>query len=273
MNKQTIRNCERAHYIMQLSSYFSELTDLPGISFAYTNLVTDTWYNQAYNIHSIDDQSIIEQKEDIFMKGNAYFTNRDRKVCFYITPATTPEDFSDFLEEKNFVVFDEEAWMFYDLEKNFSHSLNTLVSVKKISENELDIFGEVYRNTLPGPEVNAYIQCVKNGLLSHPPLIEINYYLAYIDKKPVGMLSLLSTGKYAGVYAVAVDEHYQQQGICTALVAKVIEVCREKNIEYLFLQTGDGEESQKAFEKLGFTTEFIRKGYIHRTLAEDVQHG
>lgn len=273
MNNQIIKNCERAHYLMQLSSYFSELTDLPGVSFAYTNLVTDTWYNQAYNIHSVSRKDTIEEKKDILDKSNLFFDKHDRQVCFYLTPATAFENFSQFLLDNDLVVFDEEAWMFYDFTNDLPQISKGKIEVREITEKDLDLFGEVYCRVLPGPEVKEYVQCVKNGFLSHPPLVDIKYYLAFYEETPVGMLSLLSIGNCAGLYAVAVDEDYQHKGVCRALVSKAIVECKQKQIEYLFLQTGNGEESQEAFEHLGFTTQFVRKGYILKAMAEDVQHG
>lgn len=276
MNKQIIRECERAHYLMQLSSYFSELTDLPGISFAYTNLVTDTWYNQAYGIHEIVDKGLTVSNDCLLSLSKEYFLTHKRKICFYIIPETAPSNFDKFLERNGFVSFDEEAWMFFDFTKSLTLvnecSAND-VQVKEVTDSDLELFKEVYSQVLPGPEVKEYIQCVTNGYLSHPPIVSIKYFLAFINKKAVGMLSLLTLGKYSGIYAIAVDQDYQRKGVCKALISKAIAESKENGTEYLFLQTGNGEDSQKAFESLGFVTEFIRYGYVDEAVSEDLQHG
>ena len=273
MNKEVIKCCERAHYFMQLSSYFTELMDLPGVSFAYTNLVSDTWYNQAYNIQDLSSTELAESNESILSKSRKYFEDHNRELCFYLTPATTPTNFKEFLKNHGFTEFDKEAWMFYNFSKEDLLSTNPRIKIKDITDTELDLFSEVYCNTLPGPEVAAYVQCVKNGFLSRPPFININYFVAFYDEKPVGMLSLLIFGKYAGLYAVAVDEGYQNMGICKALVAKSVDICRKQDIEYLFLQTGNGEDSQVAFEHLNFETKFVRIGYIQESALKNIQHG
>ena len=276
MNKQVIRECERAHYLMQLSSYFSELTDLPGISFAYTNLVTDTWYNQAYNIHEIVTKDLTVTKDAILKLSKEYFSEHDREICFYLTPATTPANFNKFLEQNNFTSFDEEAWMFFDLNKSallVNECTVSNIQVKEVTDKELDLFKDVYYKTLPGPEVNEYIQCVINGYLSPPPFVSIKYFLAFMDDKAVGMLSLVTQGKYSGLYAIAVDRDYQRKGICRTLLSKAINECKLNETEYLFLQTGNGEEAQKVFEHIGFVTEFVRYGYVNKAVAEEIQHG
>lgn len=273
MNNQIIAECERAHYLMQLSSYFSELTDLPGVSFAYTNLVTDTWYNQAYSIQTLSSRQLTLTNSDILTISKKYFSERNRETCFYLSPASTPSDFGSFLESNDFATFDEEAWMFFDIENFLSRGHNFNVTIKEITKDDLDLFGEVYYRTLPGPEVNEYIQCVINGFLLPPPFVTIKYYLAYWNEKAIGMLSMLSIGKYSGLYAIAVDEEFQHKGVCRALVSKAVTQCKSNKTKYLFLQTGNGEDSQKVFERLGFNTEFIRIGYVSKSVADDMQHG
>lgn len=267
MEYDIIRKCERAHYIMQLSSYFSELCDFPGVSFAYSDLVTDTWYNQAYNIHGIDSN------EEILKRSIQYFDKNNREICFYLSPASIPQDFHVFLNEEGFVQCDSEAWMFYDFTKDLCFPSNSNIVIKKVTEEYLNLFGEVYRNTLPGPEVNEYIQCVKNGFLSAPPLVDIQYYIAFYQNMPVGMLSLVSFEKYSGLYAVAVDNSYQNKGVCKALVSTAVKECKRRGTQYLFLQTGDGEDSQRAFEHLHFKTEFVRSGYVRESFSDSIQHG
>lgn len=276
MNNEIIKRCERAHYFMQLSSYFSELKDLPGVSFAYTELVSDTWYNQAYNIHNVSNSKSKELEtymEDILQKSSAFFNNHNRETCFYLTPATTPANFDVFLQSKGFAKFDEEAWMFFDFSQNISVKSDSNITIKDVENNNLQLFGQIYQKTLPGPEVEGYIKCVKNGFLSQPPLVDIKYFMAFYNNIPVGMLSLLSFEKYSGLYAVAVDEDYQNKGICKALVSAAVDACKKRGTEYLFLQTGNGESSQQAFEHMNFRTEFIRTGYIKESVLNNIQHG
>ena len=105
MDKQLIRECERAHYFMQLSSYFSELTDLPFVSFAYTKYVTDTWYNQAYNINYTALDFTQAKFEEILKTCESFLSERNREACFYLTPATLPSNFGQLLEKQGYGIF------------------------------------------------------------------------------------------------------------------------------------------------------------------------
>lgn len=266
MTENEIKNCERMHYFMQLSSYFSELVDLPNVSFAFTNLLSDTWYNQAYNVCNLnlkDYKAFFDSCEEVFKKN-------DREVCFYITPSAS--NFSEVLLSSGYALVDEESWMFYDFTKEIC-DVDSSVRIVSVDREKLDEFGAFYKASLPGPEVDAYVQCVKNGFNAAPPLINIKYYLAYLEEKPVGMLSYLSFGEYAGVYAVAVLEDYQNMGVCKALVNRIVNVARESNIKFMFLQTGNGEDSEMIFEKLNFRQQFVRRGYVKETTISDITHG
>lgn len=273
MNNQIIRESERAHYLMQLASYFSELTDMPDVSYAYTHNVSDTWYNQAYGINIKNDDSVSKAIDRLLDTSKAFFDARNREMCFYLTPASSPSNLGEILETKGFAVFDEEAWMFINPKMYQTPTLNPNVKVVEVTEDMLSIFDDVYRRTLPGPEVDGYIDCVVNGFKSNPPLVCIKYYLAYYGEKAVGMLSLLTLGKYAGLYAIAVDEDCQRRGVCKAMLSAALEYCTLNSIQYVFLQTGHKTDAETAFEKMGFKTEFVRIGYTKESIVDNIQHG
>lgn len=273
MNNQIIREIERIHYLMQLASYFSELTDLPGISYAYTKFVSDTWYNQAYNISIKEDDSLKQRFEELLRSSEGFFSARNRATCFYLTPASVPSQLGKLLEANDYMVFDEEAWMFLDPNKYVHGRTNDNIRIVEVREDTLPVFGDVYRRTLPGPEVNGYIDCVVNGFISKPPLVDIKYYLAYVEDIPIGMLSLLCLSRYAGLYAIAVDENYQKIGACRAMLTSAVEHCKKSNIEYMFLQTGHDTDSETIFKHMGFVTEFVRNGYAQKSIVDTMQHG
>ena len=273
MDHIIISECERIHYFMQLASYFSELADYPNVSFAHTNLVTDTWYNQAYNIHNTCNNNSQDTCRTVLENATKYFADRNRDICFYLTPATSLDGFTSYLEEQGFIPFDEEAWMFYDYDKDTLRDYRSDIIIKTVKEEDLVVFSDVYKSSLPGPEVDKYIQCVVNGFFARTPLVDIKYYLAYINDKAVGMLSYLSMGKYAGMYAIAVEQEFQKKGVCKSLVNHAVDFSKKNGVEYLFLQTGNGEDSQTAFKHMGFVTEFIRTGYVSKDSVEDIQHG
>lgn len=269
MDKELIRTAERSHYIMQLSSYFTELTDLPGIRFAYTNKLSDAWYNQAYDFRCKSDECDVT-----INRMEKYFSSRDRLPIVYLTEASSPKEIGELLKGKGYASFDQEAWMFYDFNQPIITNTNNSIDIINVNnEEELSLFAEVYRKGLPGPEVEKYIESVVDGFRSMPPLVSINYFLAYMQGQPAGMASVLNHGVFAGVYAVATIPEFQRQGCAKALTSKVIETARSKGAQHIFLQTGAGDESEVTFNKLGFRTEFVREGFTHEEAIDGMEHG
>jgi len=268
-NISLIRESERAHYIMQLSSYFSELTDRPGVRYAYTHRLQDIWYNQAYDITWEKDDI-----DELVLDVEKFLKEHDRLPCFYLTPATEPNNLGKLLEEKGYGKFEDEAWMFFDFNvyNEIKDKLNN-ITISEISVNNLDVFSDIYRKGLPGPEVEKYIDAVVDGFCYKPPLVDIWYYIAYYSNEPAGMISLLKVGKYAGVYAVATIEKYQKKGIATALNSHVVKIAKQVGAEHIFLQTVVGEESEEIFGKMGYKTIYVREGYTTKEAISDLEHG
>jgi len=265
-----IRETERAHYLMQLSSYFSELIDRPGVRFAYTFRFTDIWYNQAYDIEWDPNQM-----DELLLVIEKFLSSKDRLPCIYVTPAVKPEDIGGLLEERGYGKFETEAWMFYDFEWNKKPAMDAEgISITEVkSDKELEIFSEVYRKGLPGPEVELYIDSVVDGMRFKPPMVDMWYFIANFNGEPAGMASLLKIGEFAGLYAVATIEQFQNKGICRSLCRFIGEFAAQNNANHLFLQTVVGEESEIVFRKVGYKTLYVRDGFTTKEEIENLKHG
>jgi len=270
ISNSLIRESERAHYIMQLSSYFSELTDLPGVRFAFTHLFTDIWYNQAYDINWSADKfdQLISTVED-------YCKRRDRFPCLYLTPASKPDEIRDILKARGYDKFEDEAWMFYDFEENKKpYSMPKEISISEVSsDKDLEIFAEVYRQGLPGPEVEKYIQATIDGFHNKPPLVDIRYFVAFYEREPASMLSFLKVEQYVGIYAVATIGKFQKKGLARALNRHAAGLAENMGAKYMFIQTVVGEDSETGFNKLGYKTWYVRDGFTTKDVISSLEHG
>ncbi len=264
-----VRNVERAHYLMQLSAYFSELTDIAGVRFAYTNKLDDVWYNQAYDIN-FDGTRV----DDLIETVESYFSRRDRRPCLYTSPTSKPAELTDLLQAKGYGKFDDEAWMFYDFSLRDNRPLHRDISISEVRD-EIDVamFAEIYREGLPGPAIESYIDAAIEGLRYRPPLVSISYFTCTYQERPAGIACLHRIGHYAGLYAVATIPAFQQKGVARALINHISQLAKHEDVKFLFLQTGAGEESEQIFEKLGFKTRFIREGFTRNDTISTLQHG
>lgn len=269
LDETTIRCAERAHYYMQMSAYFTKLQDGAGARFAFTSRLSDTWYNQAYDIDWTD-----RPIDDLVPFVSEVCQSEHRAPCIYLSPASRPVGIESVLESNGWAKFEDEAWMFYDLTGPSDESdVDLRVSIKTVDIADFDDFEFVYRNGLPGPDVEQYVESVRAGLRYTPPGIETRYFLAYCDTTPVGMLSLLSFGEMSGIYAVATLDAYRGKGVARQLVRHARHHAQRRNSRHLFLQTVAGEESEEAFSHIGFETKFVRAGFTTAALVDELEHG
>lgn len=265
MTNSNIREMERAHYIMQLSGYFTELVDLPGVRFAYTDVFSDVWYNQAYDIY--DNPS---GYDEIIRKAEKYFAKKDRASCFYTSPATSDE-FISKLKTEGYVEFEQESWMVFPT-TNVDINPNNEFSVSSVGDDFSD-FSAVYKEGLPGPEVDLYIEAAVNGCRFAPGNLGVEYLVAYHKDDPVGMLGLVMLPPYAGVYAVATLSDWQRRGVATLMNAHASKIAYRNNCTHLVLQTVSDEDSESKFVKMGYTTLFKRSGYALSEVVDQMTHG
>lgn len=269
---EEIRLVERNHYYMQLSAYFTELIDLPGVRYAFTSRLSDTWYNQAYDVDWMDlDPS------DLVASLSEVCDSKNRAPCVYTSPANRPADVAQLIEEQGLSKFEEESWMFLPLDEESSlglHRHEPTIVIHDVSLDEhLTDFANVYRRGLPGPEVEDYVAAVINGLRYAPPGVDVHYLLAFLGDEAVGMLSLLSCNGMSGIYAVATVEQFRRRGVARSLVRRGVELARGKASQYLFLQTETGAEAEEAFHRIGFETAFRRSGYTTPAVVASLSHG
>ena len=270
VHRQLVRQTERAHYVMQLSVYFSELADLPGVRFACTHRFADTWYNQAYDVVCTegDAAGLIGTIHD-------YLRSRDRLPCVYLSPAVEPASFAGLLEGAGFGEFETEAWMFYDFTETDAPGLiPDAIDVRQVSTDaDLEAFAHVYRDGFPGPEVEMYIGAAVDGFRHQSPLVDTFLYLASWEGEPAGIVSLYRLGAFAGVYDVATVGSWRRRGIARALLRRAGMQARDMGCDYLFLQTVAGEVGEKAFARLGYSTRYVRRGYTTKDAIAGLRHG
>ncbi|WP_424970627.1 GNAT family N-acetyltransferase [Dinoroseobacter sp. S76] len=258
------RALERLHYQMQLSGYFTELVDSRGVRFAYTEFFNDVWYNQAYDI-----QGEANSFNDIILETENFFGNRGRAPCFYTSDASPPT-FSEHLERSGYEKFEDESWMLInvsDVKSNErEHTISTVV-------DEYTEFANVYRQGLPGPEVEQYIEAAIKGHRYAPGNVSVEYLIAKTGGTTSGMLGLVIIPPIAGIYAVATVPEMRNKGVARALNCRAAEIAKSLSCSHMMLQTVAGQESENVFKKMGYWRAFLRQGYAPREIVKDMKHG
>lgn len=271
LTKEQIRDSERAHYLVQVGTYFTQLTDKYGEGYAfklaYTEYVNDIYYNQAYGIVCNEDvmlANIVKIIED-------YFSNLNRIPCIYTTPATHPSSINKQLVKLGYIKADEESWMY--LKEPTLNRIPSNLEIKTISsEDDLESFSKVFYETMGGAEGFDVDRFIKEIMISHrnPPGARIVLHLlASVNDEPVGIASGFLIGKYCGIYNVGTLTRFRGQGIGSNLCFKLTQMSKELGARMWFLQTIKGGDAEIAFKRMGYITEYIREGYVPTEHAEE----
>ncbi len=262
VTEQFARTSVRAHYLMQLGSYISELTDISGARLAYTNKYPNIWYNSAYDIQ-VDPSAV----DDLIPKIETHMARRDRIPSIYVSPATSPSNLSELLEDRGYGKVETEAWMFADLSKlPKPHTQPSEVSVWEAqTDADLQVFADLYRKGFPSPTVDLQIQAYIDGFKSKLPLVESTCFILNYCNQPAGMYISLRLGEYSGLYSGTVAKEYRTTNVFQVMVNHSKIMAAQRGIKYQFLQTIAGTSLEIAFRRFGYVTKFSRTCYSPRS--------
>lgn len=91
------------------------------------------------------------------------------------------------------------------------------------------------------------------------------YYVAVIDDKIVGYIGIWGVADEGQINNVAVAKEYRNQGICTSILTKVMEECKDRGVVAFTLEVRVSNEAAiRVYEKMGFKNCGIRKNYYKK---------
>jgi ribosomal protein S18 acetylase RimI-like enzyme len=101
--------------------------------------------------------------------------------------------------------------------------------IKRVTKGDIKRVMEQGINTL-------VVACENNKIVGLILLVEMNIF----------------TAKVGLIEEVVVHEIYRNQGVATQMLQKIIEIAREKKMDYLKLNTNVKNPSNKLYQKFGF---------------------
>jgi GNAT superfamily N-acetyltransferase len=203
-------------------------------------------FNHAANISFKDKEA-----KDLLNRVTKYFLLRGSTyVCFRTSPLTRPKTFTSLLKNNGFERKLKESVMVFK-GKQLEDKLNPNITVKEISEGEIDVYTELFLTNFEMP-----IEW-KNGL----ERLVLNWiqqgwkcYLAYVGEKPVGTSLLSTLNRTGGIFNVGTLEEYRRRGIGTALTIRALIDSIDEGNDLHILETVKGGDSERLYKKIGFVT-------------------
>lgn len=140
---------------------------------------------------------------------------------------------------------------------------NPLVEVRKAKPSEAGPFATVYRAGFEGSflEPAAYAGRIEDRFRGNAGTADFLPLLALREGTPVGCAYALVSGRFSGLYGVAVVPDQRKRGIAGALVGAALEACAAVGAEVTVLQAEVGSAAAEVYRRCGFEDAFVRTGY------------
>jgi ribosomal protein S18 acetylase RimI-like enzyme len=197
------------------------------------------------NITEDETEAFIKKMVDHFSSKGLPF------ACFRLSPLTRPPSFGSILGRFGFEKKSEQSIMVFK-GKPPRDRLAPDVKVKGIAEDEIDVFD---RLMIASFEMPTEWKEVFDKLMPHWLRRGVKSYLAYVDGKPVGTVTLVSKAKTGCILNVGTLKEYRRRGIGTTLtVHALLESFKEGN-DLHTLQTAKGGEAERLYQRIGFQTD------------------
>lgn len=97
----------------------------------------------------------------------------------------------------------------------------------------------------------------------------LNHYVYELNGKVVGFYIASKVLDESEIFTIAVDKDYKNMGIATALLNHLIEICKDRDINQIWLEVSTKNQAAiNLYKKFGFKIMGIRKNYYQK-IGED----
>lgn len=230
------------------------------------NEFDDNFLNLAINIKAKNEKEFDEdykQIKEIMNKNN-------RKASVFICNDILL-DTVDF-KAKGLEVSDDSVWLIKENLKDFtSKKADIPIKISKITEQEQqdypDIVGKGFtKNSEEDPYdgiSESVVEAIRRSCYINGRFIT-EHYVAKIDSKTVGTITIMYEKEIAYIYNVTTDINYRNNGICRSLMSHIMKRLQEIGIDQVVLQTERGFYPEKIYQKMGFKELFRGVTYIEK---------
>lgn len=194
------------------------------------------------------DEKFIDQIVD-------FYKQRNIPVRFELTPAHVSAELLTYLNHAGFYQSDFHTTLFASLSK-VTKPINPTISIRKLEENEFDMFAEIYAKAFKMP-----IFLIK-GIAQNNQVLFNNkkwfFYIATVKNEPAGVGVLFITDGIANLAAAATLPHLRNQGVHQALIRKRINQAEVFNSKLVVAQANFGSVSQNNMERIGMKIAYTK---------------
>ncbi|HHQ8913191.1 TPA: GNAT family N-acetyltransferase [Bacillus cereus] len=176
----------------------------------------------------------------------SYYQSLQIPCRFEITPAQGTAELFQYLSEKGFYQSSFHTAL-YSTPREDPSLLPSNISVRKLKENEFDVFADIYVRGFNMPSFTKDGVRQNNEILYDKP--GWHFFIAEVQNIPAGIGVLYINKGVASLAASATLPEFQRKGCHTALIQKRIETAIESNCHLIVGQARFGSSSQNNMER------------------------
>ncbi|HOT90274.1 MAG TPA: hypothetical protein PLJ78_00875 [Anaerolineae bacterium] len=190
-----------------------------------------------------------------------HFTSRELPPTIFLSPACTPEDLPEYVQQAGFVrQKEQEAWMVLEHPGDLVQSaMPARVEVHSIDKSEALTFAQVFLKAFGMPE--EYAEAMAEVLTPSIGLPGMFHYVATFDGQPLGVCTLLCHADLAIVGSAGIVSKLRGLKVLSGLTAKVYADAYAWGCRRALLQTTAGAPFERFLRIAGFKTYFTRTCY------------
>lgn len=229
MNKQNLLE----HHIHFLSKHRGERESLEQVEFIHSE-------KPSFNIAFPRSLESIEKISSLFQ--------------IYLPDWISEKEQSGFSQNKTGSI----TYMILPEQKNNWNRNNKIVIKKAVSLSDIEDFSLVQGKGFCETEdiFNEWHPWMREKNISNLNDINQNFYIAYENKKPVGVCLCIYHNNIVGIYAVATLPECRKQGISTSIMLQIIEDGVKNNVSLITLQVATNSYAHSFYRHLGFNDTF-----------------
>ncbi|MDR2994530.1 MAG: GNAT family N-acetyltransferase [Bacillus cereus] len=176
----------------------------------------------------------------------SYYQSLQIPCRFEITPAQGTTELFQYLSQKGFYQSGFHTAL-YSIPKEDSSLLPSKITVRKLKENEFDIFADIYVRGFNMPSFTKDGVRQNNEILYNKP--GWHFFIAEVQNTPASIGVLYIHKGIASLAASATLPEFQRKGCHTALIQKRIKTAIESHCNLLVGQARFGSGSQNNMER------------------------
>lgn len=269
MDLKLIKKLYYFNMYANLGFQFDGIDKFEKYTIAYHNKIKDYWYNFITDIQA----DTKEEFDKIILEATPKMKAKNREVTIAVLPFMQEiYNNRDTYFDDDYELESNEVWQIYDDLDNINNiNTNCLLNVKLEKTKNMKLYSEeMIKAYQTGDADDPYgdLDSIYKEVYENHKKIKNEYteefFFAKVNNEIVGVTSSVYDNEIYGIYGLAVKKDFRCKGIGKEIIKQQLQMCKDKKLKLVFLQTEEGYYPADTYRKLGFKDVCIEYYYIKK---------